>query len=176
MLAIRMQRTGRKGHAQFRVIVQDSHRSPNSGRVVARLGHYDPHSKDASVDKEKTAFYLEHGAQPSPRVISLLRAEKIKLPDWIEKAAKKKRAIRNPDKLRKNRPAEEKPAETAAPETTEEPAAEEEATEAATPDDAKAEASEETASAEEKPAEEASASEPDNAEAETAEAEAEPKS
>ena len=35
MLAIRMQRTGRKGHAQFRVIVQESRRTPTSGNVVA---------------------------------------------------------------------------------------------------------------------------------------------
>jgi small subunit ribosomal protein S16 len=40
-----MQRTGRRGHAMFRVIVQDSHRSPTSGKVVAFLGSYDPHTK-----------------------------------------------------------------------------------------------------------------------------------
>ena len=28
MLVIRLQRTGRKGHAQFRVVVQDSRRTP----------------------------------------------------------------------------------------------------------------------------------------------------
>jgi hypothetical protein len=36
MLAIRMQRTGRKGHAMFRVVVQDSRLTPSSGRVVAK--------------------------------------------------------------------------------------------------------------------------------------------
>ena len=44
MLAIRMQRTGRKGHAMFRVVVQESRLTPTSGRVVAMLGSYDPHS------------------------------------------------------------------------------------------------------------------------------------
>lgn len=120
MLAIRMQRTGRKGHAEFRVIVQDARRSPVSGRVVAQIGHYNPHSKQTILDKEKAAFYLEHGAQPSPRVVSILKSEKVKLPDWIQVADKKKGVIRNTDKLRRNRSAEEAPApETAKEEPTE---------------------------------------------------------
>ncbi len=72
MLAIRMQRTGRKGHAMFRVVVQDSRQTPTSGKVVARLGSYDPHAKTVVLDKEKAAFYLEHGAQPSGRAVRLL--------------------------------------------------------------------------------------------------------
>ena len=83
MLVIRMQRTGRKGHAQFRVVVQDSRRTPTSGRVVARLGSYDPHTKTATLDKEKAGYYLEHGAQPSDRVARLLKSEGVKLPDWV---------------------------------------------------------------------------------------------
>ena len=69
MLVIRMQRTGRKGHAQFRVVVQDSRRTPTSGRVVAALGHYNPHTKETSLNKEKATQYLNNGAQPSDRVI-----------------------------------------------------------------------------------------------------------
>ncbi len=106
MLAIRMQRTGRKGHAEFRVIVQDARRSPASGKVVAQLGHYNPHSKLTVLDKEKATFYLENGAQPSPRVVTILKSEKVKLPDWVQVAAKKKGVIKNTDKLRRNRPAE----------------------------------------------------------------------
>lgn len=83
MLAIRMQRTGRKGHAMFRLIVQDSHRTPTSGNVVASLGNYDPHTKVVVLDKEKTSFYLEHGAQPSERTALLIRREGIKLPNWV---------------------------------------------------------------------------------------------
>src|SRR3989344_1819914 len=54
MLAIRMQRTGRRGHAQFRVIVQDARRSPSSGQVVARLGSYNPHTKIAALNTENS--------------------------------------------------------------------------------------------------------------------------
>ena len=106
MLAIRMQRTGRKGHAMFRVVVQDSRRTPTSGKFVAQLGSYDPHAKVMSLKKDRAQFYLDHGAQPSDRVIRLFEQEGIKLPNWVQKGETKKGAIRNPEKLRKNRSAE----------------------------------------------------------------------
>ncbi len=112
MLVIRMQRTGRKGHAQFRVVVQDSRRTPSSGRIVAALGHYNPHTKEAVINKEKALFYLEHGAQPSDRVARLLKAQGVKLPSWVKLTADKKRDTRNVEKLRKNQPKEEAPVET----------------------------------------------------------------
>jgi small subunit ribosomal protein S16 len=109
MLAIRMQRTGRKGHAMFRVVVQDSHRTPSSGKVVAALGSYDPHAKQIVLDKEKASFYLDHGAQPSERAARLLQSEGVKLPKWVRLAANKQRTVRNSEKLRKNQPKEETP-------------------------------------------------------------------
>ncbi|PIZ62741.1 30S ribosomal protein S16 [Candidatus Saccharibacteria bacterium CG_4_10_14_0_2_um_filter_52_9] len=116
MLAIRMQRTGRKGHAMFRMVVQDSRRTPTSGKIVAQLGSYDPHSKAVVVDKEKAQFYLDHGSQPSNRVTRLLKAEGVKLPDWVEVPANKERTVRNADKRRSTMPpAPEVPAEEAAP-------------------------------------------------------------
>lgn len=115
MLVIRMQRTGRKGHAQFRVVVQDSRRTPTSGRVVAQLGSLNPHTKEAILDKEKAAYYLEHGAQPSDRVVRLLQAQKVELPKWVKTAEQKAGKLRNPEKLRKNQPKEEAPAEVEAP-------------------------------------------------------------
>ena len=125
MLAIRMQRTGRKGHAQFRVIVQESRLNPTSGRIVAALGSYDPHTKVVKVDTEKASFYLEHGAQPSPRVASLLQKEGVKLPDWVKIDTTKKVAIKHTDKLRRNQPKAEVVEEVTVEEA---PAAEAEAT------------------------------------------------
>ncbi len=107
MLSIRMQRRGRKGFATYRIVVQDSRQTPTSGKVVAQLGSYDPHSKVVNLDKEKAQFYLDHGAQPTQRVVALLKQEKVKLPMWVKDSTKKERSIKNPEKLRKNRPAEE---------------------------------------------------------------------
>ena len=114
MLAIRLQRTGRKGHAMFRVVVQDSRRTPTSGKVVAQLGTYDPHSKAVTLDGEKASFYLTNGAQPSPRAALLLKNEGVKLPEWVATSDKKTGAIRHPEKLRRNQPKEEAVAEVPA--------------------------------------------------------------
>lgn len=129
MLTIRMQRTGRKGHAMFRVVVQDSRVTPTSGKIVALLGSYDPHTKVASLDKEKAATYLKNGAQPSDRAALLLKSEGVELPKWVTISTNKSGKLKNPDKLRKNRPAEP---EAAAEETPpEEPTAEAPAEDAA---------------------------------------------
>jgi small subunit ribosomal protein S16 len=116
MLAIRLQRTGRSGHTQFRMIVQDSRFSPTRGRVVAYLGNYDPHTKAATIDSQKASQYLENGAQPSDRAARLLQKEGIKLPNWVKLDAPQTGQVRNPDKRRSTRPAEpEAPAAEAAP-------------------------------------------------------------
>jgi small subunit ribosomal protein S16 len=135
MLVIRMQRTGRKGHAMFRVVVQDSRRTPSSGKVVAQLGSYDPHAKTLILNKEKVEFYLEHGAQPSERAARLIAGEGIKLPEWVKATSVRTRTVRNADKRRSTTPAapvEEPVAEEIAADTTpaEVPAAEETPTEA----------------------------------------------
>jgi small subunit ribosomal protein S16 len=105
MLAIRMQRTGRKGHAMFRMVVQDSRRTPTSGKLVATLGSYDPHAKAIILDKEKAAFYLEHGAQPSDRTARLLQSEGIKMPSWVKISTNKTRSVRHAEKRRSTTPA-----------------------------------------------------------------------
>src|SRR6188472_2840153 len=102
MLSIRMKRLGRKGHPTYRVVVQDSRQSPSSGKYVALLGSYDPHTKQSTLVKDKAEFYLKNGAQPSDRVISLFKTEKVSLPAWVKQPAKKEKSLRNPDKLRKN--------------------------------------------------------------------------
>lgn len=124
MLTIRLQRTGRKGYAHFRVVVQDVRQSPSSGKVIASLGTYDPHTKEANIDTEKAKFYIKNGVQPSSRVATLLKKAGVKLPAWVELDTKKKKAIKHPEKLRKNRPSdaetvEAKPAEPKEEELTE---------------------------------------------------------
>lgn len=127
MLAIRLQRVGRAGYPTYRLAVQEAQRHPSSGRVVAYVGSYNPHTKETNVQVEVAQKYLDNGAQPTPRVVKLLKAAGVKLPKWVkEPATEKQKAIRNPEKLRKNQPKEEvaevddEPAEASAEETTEE--------------------------------------------------------
>ncbi len=108
MLAIRLQRLGRKGYPVYRVAVQEAQRHPSSGRVVAYVGSYNPHTKEAKIQVEEAQKYLDNGAQPSPRVVKLLAEAGVTLPSWVKTAAgDKQKAIRNAEKLRKNQPKEE---------------------------------------------------------------------
>ena len=134
MLAIRLQRNGRTHYPVYRIVVQEAQRHPLSGRVVAEVGHYNPHTKVTTLDKENLKKYLENGAQPSSRVIRILQKNDIALPKWVKLPTEKHYVAKHADKLRKNQPKEE-PAEEAA-EATEatEPAAE--ATEATEPAEA----------------------------------------
>lgn len=116
MLAIRLQRVGRKGHAEFRIVVQEARRTPSSGRIVAQVGHYNPHTKTVVLDKEKATFYVTNGAQPSPRVAMIMKNEGIKLPEWVKIDNSKTKTVKNTEKLRRNQPAQEVVAEEPAAE------------------------------------------------------------
>lgn len=117
MLAIRLQRLGRKALPIYRLAVQESRRHPSSGRVVAYVGNFNPHTKDVTLDKEKVEFYLKNGARPTPRVVRILAEQKVELPAWVKTVnSDKSGKIRHPEKLRKNQPKEEAPAEAPAEE------------------------------------------------------------
>ena len=136
MLAIRLQRVGRAGYPTYRLAVQEAQRHPSSGRVVAYVGNYNPHTKEAHVQVEVAQKYLDNGAQPTPRVVKLLKDAGVKLPKWVKEVpTDKQKAIRNAEKLRKNQPQEEvveAPVEEAPAETGETP---EVSTEEATAED-----------------------------------------
>ena len=124
MLAIRLQRVGRAGYPTYRLAVQESQRHPSSGRVVAYVGSYNPHTKSVTVQAEAAQKYLDNGAQPTPRVAKLLKEGGVVLPKWVKQpVTDKQKALRNPEKLRKNQPkeevVEEAPAEEVAAETAE---------------------------------------------------------
>jgi small subunit ribosomal protein S16 len=121
MLAIRLQRLGRKGYPVYRLAVQESQRHPSSGRVVAYVGSYDPHTKKATIQNDAAQKYLDNGAQPTPRVVKLLKDAGVKLPSWVKEfETTKQKTTRNAEKLRKNQPkaevAEEAPVAEAAEE------------------------------------------------------------
>jgi len=117
MLAIRLQRLGRKGLPVYRLAVQEAQRHPSSGRVVAYVGSYNPHTKEANIQADVAQKYLDNGAQPSPRVVKLLKDAGVKLPSWVKEAPKKASVIRNAEKLRKNQPKEEPVVEDVVAET-----------------------------------------------------------
>ncbi len=127
MLAIRLQRLGRKDYPTYRLAVQEAQRHPSSGRVVAYVGSYNPHTKEVNIQTEAAQKYLDNGAQPTPRVVKLLKDSDVKLPKWVtEHDSKKSKTTKNAEKLRKNQPNEEveEPAEAPADDAAETPAEE----------------------------------------------------
>ena len=96
MLTIRLQRMGKTHYATYRVVVQDVRQHPSSGKVVAYVGSYNPHTKEVQLDKESATKYLTNGAQPTERVAKILAGEGIELPKWVKTGKTgRKGAVRN---------------------------------------------------------------------------------
>ncbi len=73
MVAIRLRRAGSKKRPYFRIVVTDS-RAARDSSFVEILGHYNPRTKPALVDvqKERVAYWISKGAQPSDSVRTLI--------------------------------------------------------------------------------------------------------
>ncbi len=74
MVRIRLRRVGRKKQPIYRIVVADS-RAPRDGRFIEIIGNYSPRQGNNAIDlkTERANYWLDHGAQPSDTVRSLLR-------------------------------------------------------------------------------------------------------
>lgn len=75
---IRLKRIGAKKAPFYRIVVSDS-RSPRDGRFIEEIGTYNP-LKDPGeivVDKERAAYWIGCGAQPSDTVRALLKKSEV---------------------------------------------------------------------------------------------------
>jgi small subunit ribosomal protein S16 len=142
VLRIRLQRSGRKNRANYRVVVAE-HSAPIKGRYLELLGTFDPlvEKHGLVVDTAKVEEWIRKGAKPTNTIARLLKAQGMKgmEPFIIEM---KDRKVKNP----KEEP-EAPPAAAPTAPVAEAPAAESVGDEG------------EAAPAEEKPAEEAPAEE-----------------
>ncbi|MCO6435906.1 MAG: 30S ribosomal protein S16 [Phycisphaerae bacterium] len=72
---LRLKRIGRRFVPVYRVVAVDRRRSRDSV-VIEELGHYDPrresNEQEFSCDRERVAYWLSVGAQPSETVRDLL--------------------------------------------------------------------------------------------------------
>lgn len=76
MLRIRLTRTGKKRQANYRVVVADID-APRDGRIVERIGHYNPGPNPAEVHihEDRALYWLSVGAQPSDAVRRMLEKQ-----------------------------------------------------------------------------------------------------
>jgi|OM-RGC.v1.024548216 ribosomal protein S16 len=75
MLKIRLQRVGRRNHAEFRVVLTEHARAAKSANYIARLGSYNPHTNEVSLDTERILEWVGKGARVSDTVHNLLVRE-----------------------------------------------------------------------------------------------------
>jgi len=92
---LRLTRLGKRHRPFFRLNAVES-RTPRDGRIIEKLGHYDPIEADSSkqivVNRERVEYWLRQGAIPTDTVSQLLLRCGIKHKYAQEKAAKRAKA------------------------------------------------------------------------------------
>ncbi|HIT70694.1 MAG TPA: 30S ribosomal protein S16 [Candidatus Scatovivens faecipullorum] len=73
MVKIRLQRVGKKKAPFYHVVVADS-RSPRDGKIVEKIGTYNPMTNPATIelDNEKVEKWIKNGAKPTDTVKALI--------------------------------------------------------------------------------------------------------
>jgi len=72
LVRIRLSRAGRKKHPVYRMVVMDS-RAPRESKYIDYIGTYDPILKTGNINVEKAKEWLAKGAQPTERVLKILK-------------------------------------------------------------------------------------------------------
>ena len=74
---IRLKRMGSNKKPFYRIVVADS-RSPRDGKIIEKIGSYDPMTDPATIilDKEKTEQWIKNGAKPTDTVKALIEKAK----------------------------------------------------------------------------------------------------
>ena len=135
-LKIRLARAGSKKRPYYHVVIADV-RSPRDGRFIEQVGSWNPmlpkDGERVKLNEERIKYWLEHGAQPTDRVLR-----------FLDQAGVAKRDERqNPKKAEPGKKAQER---IAAQKQAEEDAAAKAAAEAEAANAPAEEASEEAAS------------------------------
>ncbi len=77
MVKIRLQREGKKKAPFYHIVVADS-RSPRDGKIVEKIGTYDPMTKPSTIVLDKAAVekWIKNGAKPTDTVKKLIEQAK----------------------------------------------------------------------------------------------------
>ena len=164
---IRMTRLGRRHRPFFRINAIES-RAPRDGKIIEKLGHYDPIEKNPDkqvvLNRERIEYWLGQGAVPSDTVSQILLRHGIKNKYAEDKAARMAKARSIANKKGKFFTKAQKIAAQKEAEAAEEKAKAEAEAKAKAEEEAKAKAEEEKAQAEEAKVEEKTETEEPKAE------------
>lgn len=74
MVKIRLRRAGAKKAPFYHIVVADS-RTKRDGKVIEKIGTYDPMTEPATIvlDKAKVEEWIKNGAQPTDTVRALIK-------------------------------------------------------------------------------------------------------
>ena len=127
-LKIRLARAGAKKRPYYRIVVADS-RSPRDGRYIERIGTYDPLLPKGSEGRiklveERVKHWLQHGAQPTDRVLRFLDTAGIKNRDARSNPQKGQPGKKRLEREEGKKAAAEEKAKAAAEAAAKEPAPE----------------------------------------------------
>ncbi|MCI8545715.1 MAG: 30S ribosomal protein S16 [Clostridia bacterium] len=77
MVKIRLQREGKKKAPFYHIVVADSRRA-RDGRIIEKIGTYDPMTNPSTVvlDKELVEKWIKNGAKPTDTVKRLIEEAK----------------------------------------------------------------------------------------------------
>ncbi|MBR5677951.1 MAG: 30S ribosomal protein S16 [Paludibacteraceae bacterium] len=77
---IRLARHGHKDYAYYHIVVADS-RSPRDGKIIERIGSFNPNTNPAAVvlDFDRALYWVGVGAQPTDTVRTILSGEGVLL-------------------------------------------------------------------------------------------------
>jgi small subunit ribosomal protein S16 len=136
-LKIRLARAGAKKRPYYRIVVADS-RSPRDGRYIERIGTYDPLQPKGSEGRvklieERVKHWLQHGAEPTDRVLRFLDSAGIRKRDARSNPQKGEPGKKRIEREEAKKAAAEEKAKAAAEAAAAPPPAEEPAPEAAKP-------------------------------------------
>lgn len=107
---IRLKRLGRTHRPYYRICIMDG-RSPRDGKAIEEVGTYDPMipdlDKSVTMNAERIDYWMSVGAQPTPKVGTLIkkykgkvpatRIEKRKIPQYAERVSAEPRRSAEPE-------------------------------------------------------------------------------
>ena len=121
MVRIRLTRVGRIHQPSYRIAVTPQ-REKRDSKSIELLGHYSPMTKELVINKERAAYWLSVGAQPSDTVKRLFIKDGILKADKKDKKTFSKKAGKQSVERAEQKKA--KLEEAKKPKKVEEPAAE----------------------------------------------------
>ena len=103
MLAIKLQRIGKKHQPSYRVVVAEK-RSKMAAPPVEDLGSYNPFTKATTIKKERILHWVKMGAQPTVTAHNLLVGQgvitkaklAVKMPKAVAKVSKEVSKVETP--------------------------------------------------------------------------------